>query len=172
MGETLAISIGDLKDGDMPLLERIDVALRRITGNEGQMRIPPEATDVDMVLCSCRDRIAKLEADVHNAGQRNDEMAANLPTWIHATVLLPKSGEFVLAWDGQRMIRAMYAKRFTEAANPGGEEEATEYSDELDGYFLLEGWFEHNAFEAIHWAVDRPVTHWMPLPAPPAVKHG
>lgn len=127
--------------------------------------------DVQAELDAKDKRIAELKADVHNAGQRNDEMAAALPTWISASVVLPASGEYVLAWDGQHAIRAMHAKRFTESANPGGEEEATEYSDEMDGYFLLEGWYEHNEFEEIHWTVDRPVTHWMRLPVPPEVRN-
>ena len=115
-------------------------------------------------------RILELEADVHDAGQRNDDMAASLPTWIDVTVLLPASGTKVLAWDGKNILRAMYAKRFAEEVRPGGEEEATEYSEGLDGYFLVAGWYEHNEFDEVHWTIENPVTHWMPLPAPPEVK--
>ena len=115
-------------------------------------------------------RILELEADVHDAGQRNDDMAASLPTWIDVTVLLPASGTKVLAWDGKNILRAMYAKRFTEEVRPGGEEEATEYSEGLDGYFLVAGWYEHNEFDEVHCTIENPLTHWMPLPAPPEVK--
>lgn len=51
----------DLRDGHLPLVERIDIALRRVTNGEGQMRVPVEATDPDIVLHNCRDRITELE---------------------------------------------------------------------------------------------------------------
>lgn len=49
-----------MRDGDMPLLDRIDVALRRVTNGEGQMRVPVEATDPDVVLFDCRREIERL----------------------------------------------------------------------------------------------------------------
>lgn len=128
------------------------------------------ARDVAAEIDAKGKRILELEADVHDAGQRNDDMAASLPTWIDVTVLLPASGTKVLAWDGKNILRAMYAKRFTEEVRPGGEEEATEYSEGLDGYFLVAGWYEHNEFDEVHWTIENPLTHWMPLPAPPEVK--
>lgn len=54
----------DLRDGHLPLVERIDIALRRVTNGEGQMRVPVEATDPDIVLHNCRDRITELEAEI------------------------------------------------------------------------------------------------------------
>ena len=54
----------DLRDGHLPLVERIDIALRRVTNGEGQMRVPVEATDPDIVLYNCRDRITELEAEI------------------------------------------------------------------------------------------------------------
>lgn len=128
------------------------------------------STEIAAEIDALTEQLAEARADVHDAGQRNDDMAAILPTWIHATVLLPASGAKVLAWDGKNILRAMYAKRFTEEVRPGGEEEATEYSEGMDGYFLIEGWYEHNEFDEVHWTIENPVTHWMPLPAPPAVK--
>lgn len=130
-------------------------------------------TAVSELVASLRlavDEIDGLRADLHNAGQRNVDMAASAPTWINATVLLPASGRKVLAWDGKNILRAMFAKRFTEEVSPGGEEEATEYSKGLDGYFLIQGWYEHNEFDEVHWTIDNPVTHWMPLPAPPEAR--
>lgn len=54
----------DLRDGHLSLIERIDIALRRVTNGEGQMRVPVEATDPDIVLSNCRDRIVELEAEI------------------------------------------------------------------------------------------------------------
>ena len=53
-----------MRDGDMPLLDRIDVALRRVTNGEGQMRVPVEATDPDVVLFDCRAEIGRLHRRV------------------------------------------------------------------------------------------------------------
>ena len=54
----------DLRDGHLPLIERIDVALRRVTNGEGQMRVPVEATDPDIVLHNCRDHIVDLKSQL------------------------------------------------------------------------------------------------------------
>ncbi len=50
-----------MRDGDMPLLDRIEVALRRVTNGEGQMRVPVEATDPDVVLFDCKNELAYLQ---------------------------------------------------------------------------------------------------------------
>ena len=49
-----------MRNGDMPLLDRIDVALRRVTSGQGQMRVPVEATDPDIVLADCKREIERL----------------------------------------------------------------------------------------------------------------
>lgn len=69
----------DLRDGHLPLVERIDVALRRVTNGEGQMRVPVEATDPDIVLHNCRDRIIELEELLReHEGVTRDAVAATL----------------------------------------------------------------------------------------------
>lgn len=67
----------DLRDGHLPLVERIDIALRRVTNGEGQMRVPVEATDPDIVLHNCRDRITELEAELDAKDKRIAEMESN-----------------------------------------------------------------------------------------------
>ena len=42
-----------MRDSDLPLAARIEAAMQRVTSGQGQMRIPPEATDPDMVLGDC-----------------------------------------------------------------------------------------------------------------------
>jgi len=51
-----------MRDADMPLLGRIEAAIRRVTHGDAAMRIPAEATDPDLVLRDCKNRIAELEA--------------------------------------------------------------------------------------------------------------
>jgi hypothetical protein len=58
-----------MRDGDMPLLDRIDVALRRVTSGEGQMRVPVEATDPDVVLHDCKREIERLRKELAEVGK-------------------------------------------------------------------------------------------------------
>jgi hypothetical protein len=59
MGE---IDMYEMKDHNVPLLERIDRSINRIERGNGHMRVPAEATDPDVVLDDCRKRIKQLEA--------------------------------------------------------------------------------------------------------------
>ena len=103
----------DLRDGHLPLIERIDVALRRVTNGEGQMRVPVEATDPDIVLHNCRDRIVELEAELAGlvrSGRFDDgpERTALLDALLDRAVVmdgdldaanLDRRGPFELAHD-------------------------------------------------------------------------
>jgi hypothetical protein len=50
-----------MRDGDMPLLDRIESAMRRVTSGQGQMRVPVDATDPDVVLHDCKREIERLK---------------------------------------------------------------------------------------------------------------
>ena len=63
-----------MRDGDMSLLDRIDVALRRVTNGEGRMRVPVEATDPDVVLFDCRAEIERLRAESMAMRNQRDEL--------------------------------------------------------------------------------------------------
>lgn len=41
------------------------------------------------------------------------------------------------------------------------------YDEEIDEYYIPEGWFECNEFIEQCGVIDQKVTHWMPLPEPP-----
>ena len=53
-----------MKDADMPLLDRIEAALARVRSRQGLMRIPVEATDMDVVVSDCREEIKRLRAEL------------------------------------------------------------------------------------------------------------
>lgn len=63
-----------MKDADMPLLDRIEAALDRITNRQGLMRIPREATDIDVVVLDCGDEIKRLRAELIVTKARVDAM--------------------------------------------------------------------------------------------------
>lgn len=56
--------MSDMRDSDMPLLDRISEAVRRVITGRAQMRVPVEATDSDIVLLDCKAEITKLRADL------------------------------------------------------------------------------------------------------------
>lgn len=54
-----------MRDSSIPLFERIEIAIKRITSGSGSlMRIPVEATDPDVVLGECKVELARLTAQV------------------------------------------------------------------------------------------------------------
>ena len=90
--------------------------------------------------------------------------------WIKTSEQLPEPGQFVLAYavnnsKNTRRIRAFYVLKFS--VIPGGDDDAFEYNEADDNYYLPEGWYEANEYEETNWHVEGEVTHWMPLPEPP-----
>ena len=57
----------------MPLLDRIEAALARVRNRHGLMRIPAEATDIDIVILDCREEIARLRAELATRTAERDE---------------------------------------------------------------------------------------------------
>jgi hypothetical protein len=117
--------------------------------------------------------------DVQQSGlsHADAKTCAGKAAWIAVTERMPEAGVPVLAFvtnsaGKTRRIRASYAPPKTiEASGEDINYEAAEYAEEEDQYWLREGWYEQNEYEEVHWHVDDPVSHWMPLPAPPA-EHG
>lgn len=48
-------------------------------------------------------------------------------------------------------------------------EDLQEYDDELDEYWVKEGWFEYQTVAEIHWHISDKITHWLPIPKLPSV---
>ena len=93
--------------------------------------------------------------------------------WISVHDKLPGNGVDVIAYyknvHGYSVqIIGHYMRRWTEESNC--DECNDEYSEELDGYFLIEGWYERvnnwDDYDSIT-VHEGDVTHWMPLPMPP-----
>lgn len=98
--------------------------------------------------------------------------------WASAEKTTPENGEVVLALcvdnrGRQTMVIAEYIGKFTREYDP-------DYDDEFDGdcvydhatesYYWPGGWYEsiHSWYEYDFVKIHDVVTHWMPLPAPPA----
>jgi hypothetical protein len=91
--------------------------------------------------------------------------------WIKVSELLPEPCVPVIAFyqncmGNGRRIRAMYAAPKTLELHMDAE--GGEYDEETDTYWCEPGWYETNQHEEINWFVDEDVTHWQPMPDPPA----
>jgi len=102
-------------------------------------------------------QVAELEARLQGAG------------WISVGERLPESGKFVLANVDELStpIRAFYAA--PNSVEGSCEDEISIFDEEADCYWLPVGWYETNEYEEVSWFVHGKVTHWMPLPEPPAI---
>lgn len=94
--------------------------------------------------------------------------------WTKVTDALPESGETVLVCceirliDGRRkryVCDGFYAAPHT-LTGGCSDECATEYDEQDDEYYLLEGWYEviKNWEEYSSVVIGDFVTHWMPIP--------
>lgn len=113
------------------------------------------------------------------AGQRIESLRSALEAsnkalreWIPVEERMPPSGMNVLAffrnsYDKGRTIRAFWAAPHSMEASEEDNCGAVEETD--DGDFLRSGWYESNENDEISYGVSERVTHWMPLPAPPAL---
>jgi len=91
--------------------------------------------------------------------------------WKRVEDGMPPDGRFVLAAvrggssRARSVVRAIHAGKFSLECHLDAE--GGEYDEATDTYYCEPGWYECNAFEDVHWAVDGTVTHWMPLPEAP-----
>lgn len=71
-GAAVSDILSKMKDADMPLLDRVEAALARVGSRQGLMRIPVEATDLDIVVSDCGSEIKRLRAEL---AKRTAELA-------------------------------------------------------------------------------------------------
>lgn len=98
--------------------------------------------------------------------------------WKLAADALPATGKPVLAFylnsHGKgRRVRAEYIAAKTKSADDGWDsDEPADYDEQADEYFWPAGWYEvmDNWDDLTHMVIhEGEVTHWMPLPAAPAI---
>lgn len=112
-------------------------------------------------------------ADWYNNADR-DEIAEKLvleaPTigeWISVKDHLPPSGKHVLVETDKYECVAFYAERFSVSVGYYTDDEIDcEYNEDLDEYFLAEGWYEvvHNWEEYSSITIEDEVIGWTELP--------
>lgn len=110
--------------------------------------------------------LAKLEAEIMQVRESLQ--------WIPVSESLPESGIHVLLSCeirpiGRRYVCVGYYAASKTLIGGYGDEYGTEYDDDKDEYFLLEGWYEviKNWDDFSSVAIGDFVTHWMLLPEPP-----
>lgn len=130
--------------------------------------------DMDIAL-----RMAVLAAAPAPADHSEDALAMVAPAgWVPVTERMPESERTVLAYylnsHGKgRRIRAEYIAAKTKGADDGWDSDSTaDYDEATDQYYWPAGWYEviDNWDDLTHMAIhEGDVTHWMPLPAAPAI---
>lgn len=105
----------------------------------------------------------------------------DVPQWIPVTPeTMPESGATVLlccerTYDCKAIYRyicdGQYIAKHTEIVGYAADNLATEYDEETDEFYLLDGFYEriNNWDEYSSVVISDNVTHWMPLPEPPAM---
>lgn len=98
--------------------------------------------------------------------------------WIAVSARLPenKVGKYgiteptvVLCTDGKGWYKAYYVKYHEINCEDMLYEGDADYDEATDSHYWSEGWYECSSEnEDTDWALGAVITHWMPLPKPPA----
>lgn len=114
---------------------------------------------------------AAPEAAADPAGRAISDL---LSCWTPVNEAMPEYGKKVLAsyvnsCGKERIIVGSYVGKLQEEA--GVDDDWFEYDEATDNYYLPEGWYEQQENWGEYSSIfvnEGAVTHWMPLPKPPA----
>jgi hypothetical protein len=143
-----------------------------------------------MMMSELIERLKEFaEQDFLGPYQPHHHMALNLLSeckealkqsqWVSVEDRLPKKkciARYINSHGNERTIMADYVDRFTvEADSDCDSDEVSEYCEEKDTWYYKEGWWEViDNWDDYHMVSvhQGEVTHWMPLPTPPAKEQG
>lgn len=137
----------------------------------------PQETKAQLRMAAAE--IDELRAVIAAGAAQNSQLLEELEQlkkkpegWVSVTDKMPDAGATVLACYKNshnliRRIRAMWVA--AKSVESGWESDLGEYDEESDTYYDPEGWYEkiENWEEFTALLLDKPVTHWMPLPPAP-----
>lgn len=103
-----------MRDGDMPLPERIEAAQKRIEYGHSARRIPVEATDIDIVLSDCSREITRLRAELAERDAEIDRLRLE-----HEPESM--TPEAMAEWDALRKVVEVVANKRWFLDHVGGE---------------------------------------------------
>jgi hypothetical protein len=93
-----------------------------------------------------------------------------IETWIPVTDRLPESGKPVLVACDKKVLRAVYAAKYSldeENWKWWTDGDGSDYDEITDKTYWPEGWYEWNEHEEYYFTLKKEPTHWMPLPDGP-----
>lgn len=98
--------------------------------------------------------------------------------WIEIKDRLPEAEKRVLgfytnACNMPRIDIVQYIPAKTVLASDFLSEDAegcSEYDEEIDEYYVVEGWWESSWESETNWKITEEITHWMALPEIPNLK--
>lgn len=94
------------------------------------------------------------------------------PQWIPVSERLPEDTVIVTVetkmFKQKYVCKAVWIPRWSKKAEYDNWEDCSEYNEDEDEYYVLEGWYErvHNWDEYSYVGIEDDVIAWMPLPEP------
>lgn len=131
----------------------------------------------DRIDTALRGAATKDEKQDRDRDGSSSDAAGVIMAW-QPILTAPKGHSVLLHYQNSagkgRTIKAIFIPRYTEEASGDGDEDCSEYCEERDNYYCLEGWYEQidNWGDFAQVFVHEKPTHWMPLPSAPSAAGG
>ena len=131
----------------------------RLTTPDGSGQFDHEIQIADEAFVDCMTIISKLPV-------------IDIPRWIPCSEGLPEDTVIVTVetktFKHKYVCEAVWVPRWSKKAEYDNWEDCSEYNEDEDEYYVLEGWYErvHNWDEYSFVGIEDDVIAWMPLPEP------